>query len=326
MSEEVTPPQPAASESEPDYPPQARGRSIAFVLIFMSIVLLLLMGYRYNTETVYNDWYLFQVARHTAASLSLIGDTTELEYGREKMGDPRKLRAQLAVWKRGEDVVAPEDYLAASGEPLTPWESWSYRALDMRLSKAPGEHGPRVQFILKRGLSIEVRELDERIRMLEASGEGTPEELASLRAQLKDMRQTLHAHRTDPDAEHRNPTYMFYFIVVSECGAIEVMAIFLAAIIAFPTRLWKKLLGILLGLPVMYAVNIFRLTCLAVIGALDTQHKYFNFAHEYVWQAIYIIFVVAVWLLWVEYVVRGRWRKGTGSDEPTKGAGNHVQA
>jgi len=58
----------------------------------------------------------------------------------------------------------------------------------------------------------------------------------------------------------------------------------------------------------MYGVNIFRLTVLAVVGAIDQSDGriWFSFAHEYVWQAVYIVFVVAVWLLWVEYVVKGR--------------------
>jgi len=60
------------------------------------------------------------------------------------------------------------------------------------------------------------------------------------------------------------------------------------------------------GLPIMYGVNIFRLSCLAVIGAINNGGVWFDFSHLYVWQAIYIVFVVAVWLAWVEYVVRQR--------------------
>ena len=77
---------------------------------------------------------------------------------------------------------------------------------------------------------------------------------------------------------------------------------------AFPTRWWKRALGLVAGIPLMYLVNIFRLSCLAVIGALDGGGQWFNFAHHYVWQAVYIVFVVAVWLAWVEYVVRRRVR------------------
>ena len=323
MSEDAAPPQPAAEDTTQAGGAHGRRRSVTFVLVFMSIVLVLLMGYRFNVDTPYNDWYLFQVARHTVSTLALLGDSAELEYGRDDLGDPQKIRAQLAVWQRGEETVTPSDYIAAAAGPLSAWEAWQYRSHQARVNNSPAEHGPKVQFVYKRGLAIEVRELDEKLRKLEASGDGSAAELGALRAELQEKRKTLHAHRTDPDFEHGDPTYMFYFIVVSECGAIEVMAIFLAAVIAFPTRLWKKLVGILLGLPIMYCVNIFRLTCLAMIGALDTRHMYFNFFHEYVWQAVYIIFVVAVWLVWVEYLVRGRWRRGAGAEVTTEGAGSH---
>ena len=98
----------------------------------------------------------------------------------------------------------------------------------------------------------------------------------------------------------------FHFIVVPECGAIEVMSIFFAAVIAFPTLWRKRLLGVLIGVPIMYCVNIFRLTCLAVIGAYDNGGQWFKLSHEYIWQAIYILFVVVVWLLWIEVIVKGR--------------------
>lgn len=287
----------------------ARWRSAIFVAVFMTIVLTLLMGYRYAVETVYNDWYLYQVARHTTAVLSLVGDHAELEHGREKLGDPKELRARMAAWSRGAESETPEDYLAASDAPLSAWEAWDYRAMEMRQSNAPGERGPRVQFIMRRGLAIKVRELEEEVRELEQSPTATQEQKAQRREELDKMRESLTRMRTDKDTTDDDPTYMFYFIVVSECGAIEVMAIFFAAVVAFPTRWSKKLVGLVVGIPAMYAVNIFRLSCLGVIGALDTQHKYFNFAHEYVWQAVYIIFVVAAWMFWVEYVVRGRWRK-----------------
>jgi len=311
MSEASIPPQTSGEEPASAAPEMGfleRWRSAIFVLVFMSIVLGLLMGYRYQVDSRYNDWYLFHVARHTVVALDLVGDHAELEHGREKLGDPRSIRAKMSAWLRGDAQETPEDFLAAGSEPLSEWEAWSYRAEEMRQSKQPGERGPRVQFILRSGHAIKVRELDEQLREMEAESRGTEEERAKMRAELRDMQRQLNEYRTNPDVEDPDPTYMFYFIVVSECGAIEVMAIFLAAVVAFPTRWWKKAVGLIAGLPIMYCVNIFRLSCLAIIGAYDTEHKYFNFFHEYVWQAIYIIFVVAVWMLWVEYVVRGRWR------------------
>ena len=106
--------------------------------------------------------------------------------------------------------------------------------------------------------------------------------------------------------EERRETKMFMFMIIPECGAMEIFAIFLAAVIAFPTTWRKRIIGILGGLPLMYAVNIFRLACLGFIGAYSGGGHWFDFFHHFVWQGVYIIFVVAVWLGWIELVVRKR--------------------
>ena len=84
------------------------------------------------------------------------------------------------------------------------------------------------------------------------------------------------------------------------------MAIFLAAILAFPAPWWRRLAGLLIGIPALFWVNAFRLSFLGVIGAWDAGGPRFKFAHEYVWQGIYIVFVVALWMAWVELLVRRR--------------------
>ena len=140
MSEESIPPQTPGAPSPEEAPQEgffARWRSGIFVAVFMSIVLGLLMAYRYQVDSPYNDWYLFQVARHTVQALSLVGDHAELEHGRTKLGDPRSIRAKLAAWERGADKETPEDFLAAGSEPLTEWEAWSFRAQEMRRAKVP---------------------------------------------------------------------------------------------------------------------------------------------------------------------------------------------
>ena len=129
---------------------------------------------------------------------------------------------------------------------------------------------------------------------------------ASIQARFNELDQKRQAIYRGERPATDETTRSFSFIVISECGAIEVMAIFLAAVLAFPAAWWKRLVGLAAGLPLMYAVNIFRLSVLGVIGALDQDGKWFKFAHEYVWQAVYIVFVVAVWLAWVEYIVRRR--------------------
>ena len=120
---------------------------------------------------------------------------------------------------------------------------------------------------------------------------------------IRELEETLSSQRRENAPVEVIEGRRFRFTVIPECGAIETMAIYIAAILGFPALMWKRLAGIVLGIPLLYAVNIFRLSCLGLIGAwFDTA--VFDFAHHYVWQAIYLVFVVVVWLLWMELFVR----------------------
>lgn len=97
---------------------------------------------------------------------------------------------------------------------------------------------------------------------------------------------------------------LFTFRLVPDCGAVPSMAIFVAAVLAFPVAIWKRLAGVLLGIPILYGINIVRLTSLSFVGAYYGTGEVFEFSHEVVWQSVFVVFVVAVWLLWVEFLVR----------------------
>lgn len=306
------------SETQQSIPPDAdemreirenRKRIARFITIFVVTVLVLLTSYRYAIHTRLNDWYLFQAASHTSWVLGKIGES-QLEpphYGRYHA---KEVRAAIAAWSRGEDLPGKEAIERMPGGPLTAWERWSYRALEARQQEKPRGNGPRVYFVWRPGLSTQIDAVMGKIYTIEDSLDLTAEErerqVEPLREELSALRKRQQEARTSPDSPDNVDALTFPFILIPECGAIEIMAIFLAAVLAFPTLWRKRLIGLLAGIPIMYSVNIFRLTVLAVIGAMDTSlgRTWFNFAHEYVWQAIYIIFVVAVWLLWVEYVKR----------------------
>ena len=172
-------------------------------------------------------------------------------------------------------------------------------------------HGPTVSYVAKAGLSAQLRIAEaELARARPSTANGRVEKLKAEVEALKTMR----AAATSPaELAILDRDVRFRFNVVPDCGALPSMAIFFAAVIAFPARMWKRLVGLLAGLPMLYLINVARLACLAVIGAYWGNGKEFEFAHEYVWQAVYILFVVMIWLLWVELLVRpgGLWRKKT---------------
>ena len=76
-----------------------------------------------------------------------------------------------------------------------------------------------------------------------------------------------------------------------------------AALLAFPTKWYKTVLGFVIGFPLIYAMNIARIAVLLVIGHHSPQ--YFDFLHLYFWQGTMILMVASTWLIWVLWVVRG---------------------
>jgi exosortase/archaeosortase family protein len=301
---------------------RARRNTALFVLIFVVIVVSLLAGYRYAKEANANHWYLFYVAKHTSAVLDKIGYSSEMEHLSSSRRDPREVRASLAAWRRGEEDAAPGDIEAVSDAPLSAEELWEYRFERHRRIDSDNTIGPSVSFIWRPGIRVRLYEARKALDALSGGGRTdteSREKIAALNAEIAALNAQAAELSNTPEDRIRGRGYVFNFIVVPECGAIEVMAIFVAAVLAFPARWWKRLIGVLLGVPIMYGVNIFRLSCLGVIGALDTEGRYFDFAHHYVWQAIYIVFVVAVWMAWIEYVVKFREEHGEDTKSPLAG-------
>ncbi len=299
-------------ESESDNPDKkstggkkSNKKAYSFVIIFIVTVLTLLIGYRFAVPTPANDWYLLQVAKHTTIALDLIGERATLEEGRPEGSAAQEIRAQRQAWREGREEATADEIEAMSATQLSPWENWAHRAQEARL-EGGGQQGPRVSFVWQSGIYRQIRDLEATIRTESTADSAWPESEAGQAAQER-MRELREAQQTVAGADEGRKRLRgdeFTFVVIPECGAIEIMAIFFAAVIAFPTRWWKRLLGVLLGLPVMYAVNVFRLAVLAFIGAVDHSREWFDFTHEYIWQTVYIIFVIVSWLLWVELIVR----------------------
>jgi len=88
--------------------------------------------------------------------------------------------------------------------------------------------------------------------------------------------------------------------IVAECTAVGPLVLFIGAVLAYPSRLKAKGLGVLIGLVVLTTVNVFRIVSLFWIGA--TYPEYLDIAHLLVWQAAIIILAIILWLFWVERV------------------------
>jgi exosortase H (IPTLxxWG-CTERM-specific) len=98
--------------------------------------------------------------------------------------------------------------------------------------------------------------------------------------------------------------------IISECTGLFEVAIYAACVLAFPTSWRNKGLGLLFGIPAIYAFNILRIICLLVVGRYANSS--FEFFHLYFWQGTLILMITSVWMLWIYLVVRDE----TGSSLP----------
>ncbi|MEA1895538.1 MAG: archaeosortase/exosortase family protein [Euryarchaeota archaeon] len=90
--------------------------------------------------------------------------------------------------------------------------------------------------------------------------------------------------------------------IIDECTAMFGSIVYLSCVLAYPADIQKKIVGIFLGIPCLYAINMVRLVILAFVLVLSPST--FEFVHTYLWQTIFIIFVILIWLVWVDKVVK----------------------
>ena len=88
--------------------------------------------------------------------------------------------------------------------------------------------------------------------------------------------------------------------IVNECTAVIPMMILLCAIIAYPSRVNHKLLGLALGLPVLFLLNLIRVVSLFYVGTYFAN--YMDTVHLLIWQPLMILAVIAIWLIWASKV------------------------
>lgn len=81
------------------------------------------------------------------------------------------------------------------------------------------------------------------------------------------------------------------------CNGIEACIVLFAAIVAFPQGWRHKWLGLVTGFIAVQGLNVVRVVSLFYLGQWNMA--VFDFAHEYLWQALIMLDVLVVWLLWV---------------------------
>ncbi len=97
-------------------------------------------------------------------------------------------------------------------------------------------------------------------------------------------------------------TPTFSVAIQNNCNAIYETAMFAAAVLAYPATWRQRAWGILLGSIILYVVNLLRVLSLIYIGS--SFPRYFDASHVYVWQSLFIVFALGLWLAWAGRLAR----------------------
>jgi exosortase/archaeosortase family protein len=85
--------------------------------------------------------------------------------------------------------------------------------------------------------------------------------------------------------------------IKNNCNAIYETGLFAAAVWAYPAPVRAKAVGTLIGVSVLYLVNLVRVLSLLAIGVLAPG--WFDVAHLYIWQALFFAVVAGCWFGWI---------------------------
>jgi exosortase H (IPTLxxWG-CTERM-specific) len=94
----------------------------------------------------------------------------------------------------------------------------------------------------------------------------------------------------------------FAVSIEAGCNGVEATIVLVAAILAFPAPWKRKLIGLAIGVVAVQGLNIVRVISLFYLGQWNID--VFEWAHLYVWQALIMLDVLIVWLLWVRTLPR----------------------
>ena len=95
----------------------------------------------------------------------------------------------------------------------------------------------------------------------------------------------------------------FAVSIEAGCNGVEATIVLVAAILAFPAPWKHKLAGLAAGIVAVQGLNVLRVISLFYLG--QWNYQVFEWAHLYVWQALIMLDVLIVWVIWVKMAPSG---------------------
>ncbi len=89
--------------------------------------------------------------------------------------------------------------------------------------------------------------------------------------------------------------------IIWGCSGIKQSFIFLCILLFSRGKMIHKLWYAVLGLVVVYLVNLTRIVLLAMLT--ENHSEYFHFAHEYFFKYLFYFIIFMMWVLWEDFLV-----------------------
>jgi|SRR3989338_8541783 len=86
------------------------------------------------------------------------------------------------------------------------------------------------------------------------------------------------------------------------CDGVQPTYIYISAVLATPSRWRDRAWGLLIGIPIIFLINLIRVGTVIVCGAY--WPKWVDWVHLYGWQALLIVLTMAAWVFWAERFAR----------------------
>ena len=92
----------------------------------------------------------------------------------------------------------------------------------------------------------------------------------------------------------------FAYEIYYRCTGFLPVAILFVSIFAYPGALRSKFIGLAIGVPVLLALNLFRLVYLFYVGVHIPAA--FDFAHYVIGESLLILATFGLWLAWIKWI------------------------
>src|SRR5215471_2515248 len=109
----------------------------------------------------------------------------------------------------------------------------------------------------------------------------------------------------------------FAVSIEAGCNGVEATLVLAAAMLAFPAPWRRKVAGLAIGILAVQGLNVIRVISLFYLG--QWNYQVFEWAHLYVWQALIMLDVLVVWLVWVRLLPAAD-KPGGPSGGPSRGS------